>query len=61
MENFGYRAGAERLETMYREALAEGNLSLSEKIRATATSYTTGYCRSLYRSIKWRLKYLFSK
>ncbi len=61
IENYGYRAGAERLERLYREALDEKKLSVYGKTMAAVTSFLTGYCRILYRSWKWKLKQLIRK
>jgi len=56
LENYGYRAGAERLEKIYGELLASRRLSGWEKTRAIVSSFLTGYCRNLYWNLKWRVK-----
>jgi glycosyltransferase involved in cell wall biosynthesis len=56
MENYGYRAGAERLERIYQEVLSEKPLNLYGKMKVTVSSFATGYCRSLYRTCKAKLK-----
>jgi glycosyltransferase involved in cell wall biosynthesis len=60
MENYGYRAGAEKLEKIYQEALSEKPLSFYMKARASVSSFFSGYCRSLYRTSKARLKDMFA-
>jgi glycosyltransferase involved in cell wall biosynthesis len=62
MENYGYRAGAERLEKIYEELLAAPPLTAGQKRKAVVSSFLTGYCMSLYRNIKWKIKQvLFGK
>jgi glycosyltransferase involved in cell wall biosynthesis len=60
IENYGYRAGAERLEKIYEELLAAPPLTGSQKRRAVFSSFLTGYCRNLYRNIKWKIKQMIS-
>jgi hypothetical protein len=62
IENYGYRAGAERLEKIYEELLAAPPLTAGQKRKAVFSAFLTGYCRSLYRNIKWKIKQaLFGK
>ena len=56
LENYGYRAGAEKLEKIYEEALGEEPLSPYEKTMVFVTSFLTGYCRNLYRTGKAKIK-----
>jgi glycosyltransferase involved in cell wall biosynthesis len=55
-ENYGYRDGAERLEKLYEELLAARPLSRNQKAKAAVSSFFTGYCRSLYRNMKSKIK-----
>ncbi len=56
IENYGYRAGAEKLELLYEELLAARPFSVYQKTKTVVSSFLTGYCRSLYRTTKSRLK-----
>ena len=61
IENYGYKAGAEKLEKTYEDVLGEKPLNLFEITRAVATSFLTGYCRTLYRMGKGKLKEILLK
>jgi glycosyltransferase involved in cell wall biosynthesis len=56
IENYGYRAGAKKIEQVYIEAIKDGPLSRYEKIKAVLTAFSRGYCRSLFATSRGKVK-----